>query len=164
MHKAKLISILTVIILLFMQTAFANDYVFSGNQPEGPKYKGLSTDWWASWYLQEFDKYAPAPGSDWTEHVAYPAKVREWLDKAMKKGWVINTIATQPKVGAIAIQVNHADNYANLYIVREILEDGVRIAVLTKKGVKERNISFNELSGVKNGYIFKGYIYPEKAE
>ena len=164
MYKSKFIGILTVIILLFVQTAFANDYVFSGKIPEGPKYKGISTDWWASWYLQEFDKYAPAPGSDWTERVSYPARVHEWLDKAMKKGWVINTVATQPKVGAIAIKINHSDHYAKLYIVREILEDGIKVSVLTKDGVKEKNISFNDLRSMKNDYIFKGYIYPEKAE
>jgi hypothetical protein len=52
------------LMMLVPTTCLAN-YTGSYKQSSGQTYKGWPTNWWVTYYIQEFDKKDPNPGVDW---------------------------------------------------------------------------------------------------
>jgi hypothetical protein len=127
----------------------------------GQYYKWLPVTWWSAYYLQEFDKVAPAPGADWM-NTKTPA-ISPWFDAAREKGWVVKTRASEAKVGAIVICHNPDKGLSRLYIVKEVFDWGFKAGFIGKDGEpKEGNIAHSYLLSTQDGYTFRGYIWPER--
>ena len=160
--RLKVAGIIMIFFLFLSSISLAVQYQTTGELPDGPQYKGIPETWWSCYFIKEFDKYAPSPGADWTEKQRVPASVANWYDSAQKSGWATSMNWDEPKVGAIAIRFNHSNQKANLYIVKEII--GETFIGTTFKYGDEYTSRFllRELEDTKEGYVFLGYIYPEK--
>lgn len=168
-------AVLLCCLLFGSQLSEASEYIFNGNPQGGPTYKGVAENYFASWYLKEFDKYAEAPGADWTIGVGKPHMVSNWLGWAVEKGWDCSTMASRPKIGAIIIRVQYLRNdsfLSRLGIVTRIHEDSIeyiRLENISGKSVGEGvvktfRVTFDELRNPTKDISFKAYIYPEKVK
>ena len=127
----------------------------------GLYYKWMPADWWAAYFLKEFDKVAPPPGANWMNEKT--TALAPWFDAAREKGWVVKTRADAAKVGAIAIRRNPNTGQATLNIVREVYDWGFKGSYMGKDGEPhEGTVSFSYLLSTAKGYHFVGYIWPER--
>lgn len=128
---------------------------------DGIYYKWVPSNWWSAYYLKEFDKVAPAPGADWMKEKT--SNISSWLDAAREKGWVVKSRANEAKIGAIGIRQNPDTQTARLSFVREVYDWGIKYSYIGTDGEpKDGTISFSRLLSAQDGYMFKGYIWPEK--
>ena len=68
----------------------------------------------------------------------------------------------EPKVGAIAIRFNHSTNKANVFFITEIKGETF-IGTTIKNGDEYTSrFSLRDLEDTTKGFVFIGYIYPEK--
>lgn len=124
-------------------------------------YKWVPTDWFAAYYLKEFDKVAPPPGANWMNDKTIVTA--PWFDAAREKGWVVKTRAGDVKVGSIAIRRNPDKSTVMLDIVRKVYVDGFKSSYIGKDGEpQDRTVSFSFLLNTTKGYHFAGYIWPER--
>ena len=153
---------LVMVFLCISSTVFAAQYQTTGELPSGPQYKGIPEAWWSCYFIKEFDKYAAAPGADWTERQSKPANVADWYNSAKRAGWATSMNYDEPKVGAIAIRFNHSTNKANVFFITEIKGETF-IGTTIKNGDEYTSrFSLRDLEDTTKGFVFIGYIYPEK--
>lgn len=144
------------------------------DEASGEKYKGWPIKW-SGYYLQRFDEFAPTPGVDWiqgnidkmiTDHTAtflnaVKVDITQWLALARKKGWLVSTLASEPRVGAIAIKINLDDATAALFIVREVFDGGMVVEFIDKNDeIVSSKVTYRAMKDNENGYNFWGYICP----
>jgi hypothetical protein len=150
--------------------AFASDsekYITSNwGQASQLLYKGIPTDWWAAYFLKEFDKVAPAPGSNWTSGFSKRdtkgGDITSWLVDAREKGWVVRALPNEALPGAIGIKMK--DTTAMLCIVREVYQWGVVVSEL-KDGVPNTyRMTYAQMNDSVNGFTFRGYILPVRID
>ncbi|NMC32394.1 MAG: hypothetical protein GYA36_08055 [Veillonellaceae bacterium] len=129
----------------------------------GLYYKWMPADWWASYFLKEFDKVAPPPGADWMKDKT--TSLSPWFDAAREKGWVVKTRADAAKVGAIAIRRNPETGTSILNIVREVYDWGFKGDYMGKDGEPHvGEVPYSYLLSTAKGYHFVGYIWPERVQ
>jgi hypothetical protein len=144
------------------------------DEAAGEKYK----EWpikWSGYYLQRFDEVAPMPGVDWiqgnidkmiTDHPstylnAVKVDITQWPVLARKKGWIVSTLASEAKVGAIAIKINLDDATAALFIVKEVFDGGMVVEFIDKNdNIVFAKVTYQAMRDNENGYTFWGYICP----
>jgi hypothetical protein len=144
------------------------------DEASGEKYKGWPIKW-SGYYLQRFDEFAPMPGVDWiqgnidkmiTDHPttflnAVKVDITQWLVLARKKGWLVSTLASEPRVGAIAIKINLDDATAALFIVKEVFDGGMVVEFIDKNDeIVSAKVTYRAMKDNENGYTFWGYICP----
>ncbi len=139
------------------------------NKISPQSYKGWPLNWWATYFIKEFDKYAPAPGADWltgSNRDDFGPSQIAWVASAAEKGWVISTFPSRAKVGAIGISIREDTGPSFLVwlcIVREVRAESIVVSMFDDGQVVEKEITFEELRSSPDDYIFRGYIYPEKS-
>lgn len=144
------------------------------DEASGDKYKEWPINW-SGYYLQQFDEYAPTPGVDWIEGnidkmiTIQPATflnavkidITQWLALAQEKGWLVSRLASEAKVGAIAIKINIDDGAAALFIVREVFDGGMVVEFIDKNNkIVSAKVTYRAMRDNRNGYNFWGYICP----
>ena len=116
-------------------------------------YKGFAQASPEGYVIQEFDKTAPAPGSDWQ------GPTEKWLEQASANGWIVKTAATDAKPGAIVILADQAGTYT-VGIVREVNDKAIFFDTLGQHRKKlHRNLAYQALA---RDYKITGYIWPER--
>lgn len=130
-------------------------------------YKGLPIDWWATYFLKEFDKTAPSPGSNWTsgfsKNDTKAGQLMNWLVDATDKGWIVRGLPKQAWPGAIAVKIK--DQSAQLYFVKEVYPWGIVASQINQEGAPTTiRLTYEQLSDSISGYTFRGYIWPVKLD
>jgi len=151
--------------------AFASDseeYITSNwGQASQLLYKGIPTDWWAAYFLKEFDKVAPAPQSNWTsgssKRTATGQIITSWFGNAQENGWVVKALPNEALPGAIGIKMK--GTMASLFIVREVYQWGVLVSGFNKDVVPSTyQMTYAQMSDSTNGFTFRGYIWPVRLD
>lgn len=130
-------------------------------------YKGWPTDWWATYGIKEFDKYAPPPGADWVfadDKGYFRPNVWDFVDQAAKNGWVIKYDPRDAMVGAMAIKYNHENGKCIIYNVEEVNFNNIVVSYVLNGYPTKREITYNQLGREYMGFSFLGYIWPTKDE
>jgi hypothetical protein len=132
-------------------------------------YKGWPVNWWATYFIKEFDKYAPAPGADWLTGSGrddFGPQQLDWIGSAAEKGWVISVFPSRAKVGAIGISIREdvGSYLVWLGLVREVRDQSVVVSMFYDGQMVEKEITYEELRSSPDDYIFRGYIFPEKKQ
>lgn len=166
----KLVALLTIAFLsnmAFLPATCSAKYLNSNYRATSEQtYKGWPIDWWVTYFIQEFDKTAPGHGMDWlhgnSKQNCGPS-ITDWVPDAIDKGWVVRSLPSYAKVGALAITVNDSSHFARAWIVREVYTWGFKGTYIDKDGEpREQKISYSWLANPGDGFNFKGYIYPER--
>jgi hypothetical protein len=127
----------------------------------GEHYKSFDAAWCVTYALKEFDKNAPQPGVNWDGE-----DITQWVAKAADKGWVTKKNANDAKAGAIVILQHQDKKVPYVGVVREVKNDGLIFELKKSNGeLKIRNMTFDKLASVEymKGYVFYGYIWPERS-
>lgn len=166
--RALLLIIFFSTVILAPVSCSAKYLVSNYRQSSEQTYKGWPIDWWATYFIQEFDKLAPAPGMDWltgnSKHNCGPLNISEWVPRAIDKGWVVKSLPYSARVGALAITVNDSTKFARVWIVREVYDWGFKGTYIASKDGEphETKVAYSWIVSTDEGYSFKGYIYPER--
>lgn len=177
MRKTILFFLLLCASVFFVPSAYAateekgDRYVgtWDYNKISTQSYKGWPLNWWATYFIREFDKHAPAPGADWltgSNRDDFGPQQKAWIGSAAEKGWIISVFPSRAKVGAIGVSIREDDSSYLVWlgIVREVKEQSVVVSMFSDGRMIEKEITFEELRRSPDDYIFRGYIYPEKKQ
>ncbi|MDR3592504.1 MAG: hypothetical protein P4N41_22835 [Negativicutes bacterium] len=135
-------------------------------------YKGYPTDWWVTYFIKEFDTYAPPPGVDWVTastingRRSLGPRVSDFVYEAGKNGWIVKHNPKDAAIGALALKYNADTGLVFTFIVRKVYDDRVLVTFLrTINGLgqpEQRELTFEQLGREADGYKFLGYIWPSK--
>ncbi len=144
-------------------------------------YKDWPVNWWATYFIKEFDVYAAtngiSGGADWLNGAPagsnpgnkykdgwFGPMSNQWPGSAAFNGWVVEPDPYKPMVGAIAVMAYDNGN-GHLVIIREIKNDAVRYTYMNKDGVPtEETLTLAQLANQPANRKFVGYIYPVKKQ
>jgi hypothetical protein len=139
-----------VLVALFLPSTL---FAACGGCTSGALYKGFELREDTGYFAREFDKFAPAPGINWS------GQADEWLGGAFQNGWIVKTSPASAKTGAIIVGVNQP-NVFWIGIVREVTSTSVIFdAFGSDKKLIQKTVDFEILSP-----SLIGYIWPERQE
>lgn len=141
-------------VTIFMLFAMIPTFSFACDDSTGPLYKGFPLNEDTGHFAREFDKYASAPGLDWTEEADF------WFMDAYHKGWVIQSVPQQARPGALIL---FARKYSiGVGIVRQVTATGISFEAFNEQNkITSYEANFNSLVAK---FQFYGYIWPEKQQ